>query len=718
MIDASLALSKLNVLVLDTNIEEFTLLEAYLKEKIEQLVLYRARSFADASEVITNLFELDVILFRINLPDESTYEQLKEIVKFKRQLPIIAILGELSEDYGAHTISLGITDYVMKAELNADNLHGIIVKSIARKRLERVLKESENNYQNFFHKSPLPMWIYDINTLNFLSVNEAAEKQYGYSREEFLGMSMKNIRPPEEVKSMEERIKANGYSDVLYKESFPHQKKNGSIMMMEIQSKVIVFEGIKAKLLLASDVSEKIKSEEALKLSEQRFKVLVQEGADLIGILDFEGNQKYVSPNLEAILGIDSEHYLGKNFFDMIHVNDQKRVKEQFQLLYTQKRLLIAPFRVVLNGHSLRWIETIFTNMMDDLSIGGIVANSRDVTASIEYENKLNESVDRYNIVAKATSDTIWDRDLTTEKIIWNKGLQGIFGYREVITSVDWWYSKVHPEDIGRITGLINHHVNKKNPRWQVEYRFQCNDGTYKYVFDRVFLVIDEFDKAIRMIGAMQDITRQKEEERRLKLLESVITNTNDSIVIIEAESYDTEGPKIVFVNDAFTKMTGYSKEEVIGRTPDFLYGPNSDKKELLRLKNTMDKWEACDIEIINYKKNGDEFWINIEIAPVSDGKGWYTHWIAIERDISERMNYIKAIEKQNIKLRDIAWMQSHQVRAPLARIMGFIELLNNKGVEDKSNLIKYMQSSANELDQIIRTIVKKTEQVENPRSQ
>ena len=105
-----------------------------------------------------------------------------------------------------------------------------------------------------------------------------------------------------------------------------------------------------------------------------------------------------------------------------------------------------------------------------------------------------------------------------------------------------------------------------------------------------------------------------------------------------------------------------------------------------------------------------------MEIAPVSDGKGWFSHWISVERDVSERMNYIQAIEAQNTKLKDIAWMQSHIVRAPLARIMGFADLLKNDSTKkmDGIDLVTLLLSSATELDEVIRTIVKKTEQVEN----
>lgn len=714
------SVKELHLLVVEDNIGDFVLIENHLKEEIEIPVIHHAKSFAKAKEILLQGIRIDVILLDLTLPDGTGDGLVNEISKLKGLIPVVVLTGFVDRDYGIKTLSLGISDYLLKDDLNASQLYRSITYSIERKRIELKLRESELNYQNLFHLSPMPMWVYDIDTLKFLSVNDAMVKIYGYSRQELLTKTIREIRPEKEVPEMEDRVRINSDTNILYEEAITHQRKNGDLMYVELQSNIIQFEGRKAKLVIASDITEKIKSDLSLKASEKRFKLLVQEGADLIAIVDTNGTQKYLSPNSLSIIGIASEDFVESNFFNLVHEQDREKVMAEFKALPSHGRLMMQPYRVMI-GDKVRWLETILSDMTADVSIGGIVANSRDITTSVENENKLKESVDRYNIVAKATSDIIWDRDLITDKIIWNKGLQGIFGYRDrdAITNVDWWYSKVHPEDKGRVTGVINHNLNKKNTRWQDEYRFQAIDGTYKDVFDRVFLVIDDDGKPIRMIGAMQDITRKKEEERRLKLLESVITNTNDAIVITEAESFDPSGPKIVFVNDAFTKMTGYTKEDIIGKTSNILHGPETDPDQLRRLASEMEKWKSAETELIYYKKNGEKFWVNMEIAPVSDGKGWFSHWITIQRDVSERVNYMKAIEQQNIKFRDIAWMQSHLVRAPLARIMGVLELLrfNSKEESENTDLITYLLSSATELDEIIRTIVKKTEQVENRNS-
>ena len=142
-----------------------------------------------------------------------------------------------------------------------------------------------------------------------------------------------------------------------------------------------------------------------------------------------------------------------------------------------------------------------------------------------------------------------------------------------------------------------------------------------------------------------RDITFKKKEEHHLKLLESVIKHTKDAVMITEAEPFEEPGPKIIFVNDAFTKMTGYSAKEVIGQTPRILQGPKSDKKALANLGIALRNWESHEITTVNYKKDGTPFWINFSVSPVADESGWYTHWIAIERDVSNLKN--QELEKQ-----------------------------------------------------------------------
>jgi diguanylate cyclase (GGDEF)-like protein/PAS domain S-box-containing protein len=123
----------------------------------------------------------------------------------------------------------------------------------------------------------------------------------------------------------------------------------------------------------------------------------------------------------------------------------------------------------------------------------------------------------------------------------------------------------------------------------------------------------------------------------RLRLLESVAVHARDSILITEAEPIDLPGPRILYCNAAFTKATGYSAAEVLGLTPRILQGPKTDPAARTRLREAFLAWESVEIELINYRKDGTEFWVELSIVPVADDRGWFTHWVSVQRDITER---------------------------------------------------------------------------------
>jgi len=338
---------------------------------------------------------------------------------------------------------------------------------------------------------------------------------------------------------------------------------------------------------------------------------------------------------------------------------------------------------------------------------------------SIENENQRAASeklllLERYEYVTKATSDAIWDWDIIHNTTYCSEGFEKIFGHsRDPLTDIGNLNTAfICVDDIERVMTGIDEAINSTENNWADEYKYLKANGDYAFVQDKAIIIRDNEGKAIRMVGAMQDISRKKIEDVRLKLLESVIKNTTDAVLIAEVDPSDIHGLKIVYINDAFTVMTGYASAEVLNQTTSILQGEKTDPAEIAKLQKALEQHESCQVEMISYKKNGEEFWLNFSVSPVASDIGDITHWVFIERDVTEQRNHTRAIEHQNDQLREIAWMQSHVVRAPLARMMGFINLIEkNEDTIDKS-LLRYVLESGKELDGIIREIVKKAEKI------
>lgn len=328
------------------------------------------------------------------------------------------------------------------------------------------------------------------------------------------------------------------------------------------------------------------------------------------------------------------------------------------------------------------------------------------------------ESKERYDIVAKATSDTIWDWKIDNDTFIWNKGIQGVFGYKkeDVGKGSNWWFERIHPEDSLKMSVRLYSFLDYKTDKWQDEYRFQCADGSYKYVIDKGFLVKNKEGKIIRMIGAIQDVTKQKEEEQRLRLLETVITKSNDAVMICGIQLNENSMPNIVFVNSAFETMTGYTTNESIGMPLDILFGEKSDLNQTEKLKRCIKEYQICDVESICYKKDGSLFWINFTMIPVTNKDGEHSHWISVQRDVTEikekekeREQLIGELTKNNNDLKQFSYITSHNLRAPLSNLTGLLNLIDDIPIENPElkELIEGFSTSTHLLNETINDLVK-----------
>uniref|UniRef100_UPI00286CAF15 PAS domain-containing sensor histidine kinase n=1 Tax=Polaromonas sp. TaxID=1869339 RepID=UPI00286CAF15 len=191
-----------------------------------------------------------------------------------------------------------------------------------------------------------------------------------------------------------------------------------------------------------------------------------------------------------------------------------------------------------------------------------------------------------------------------------------------------------------------------------------------------------------------QDITQRRAEQAQLRLLETAVARLNDIVIITEAEPRDETGRRIVFVNDAFERQTGYRREDVIGQAASLLWGPKTHGAELERIRSAMQNWQALRTELAIYTKAGEPLWVEVDVAPLADEAGHYTHWVAVERDITERRQQREEILRLNSDLEErvlqrtaqlaslnkelesFAYSVSHDLRSPLNSIDGFSQLL------------------------------------------
>jgi PAS domain S-box-containing protein len=408
-----------------------------------------------------------------------------------------------------------------------------------------------------------------------------------------------------------------------------------------------------------------------------------------------------------------------------------KSKTNQITIIYILIAVILATFLYKLSSLFLETENLLLFNLFKDFILIIITAITiRVILTKKETKNKLiferlentnkeiKESNDKYDIVSKATSDTIWDWKIQEDKLNWNKGIKAVFGYDEdqVGDSSNWWFGNIHPEDSIKMSIKLYSFIEQKTEKWQDEYRFKCADNTYKYVLDRGFLLKDENGKAIRMIGALQDITKQKEEELRLKLLETVILQTKESIVITEANLNKKLLPNVIYVNPAFTNMTGYKSEEILNKSLSILGAPRSEIKVLKRIIEIIQNKEEGLLEIRCYKKDKTEFWLRFTMIPIYNEENELSHWVSIQRDVTkekkqekEKEQLIKELTQNNKDLKQFSYITSHNLRAPMSNLTGLLNLIEDIEIEDPelSEIINGFNKSTYLLNDTIEDLTK-----------
>jgi PAS domain S-box-containing protein len=208
---------------------------------------------------------------------------------------------------------------VFRDEREVYRIAGIAEDITDRKRMEEALRASEERYRVLFEGNPLPLWVYDIETLRFLDVNEAAVRKYGYARDEFLAMTVRDIRPPEDVLRLEDSVRktqAHGYGTGTWR----HRLKDGTVINVEIVSHEVAYKGRRTRFVCPIDVTQRLAAESAMRDSEERLRLLLDSTSEAIYGVDLEGACTFANPACSRMLGYSSvDELLGRNMHRLIH---------------------------------------------------------------------------------------------------------------------------------------------------------------------------------------------------------------------------------------------------------------------------------------------------------------------------------------------------------------------------------------------------------------
>lgn len=319
-----------------------------------------------------------------------------------------------------------------------------------------------------------------------------------------------------------------------------------------------------------------------------------------------------------------------------------------------------SPLAQAMRGESIRGVELIIQRSSGEIThalcnavpirnqnhdiIAAIVTYS-DISDRIELETELRkreQSMARAQTVASFGS---WEWDMETNDLYWSDEIYRIFGLQpqEFAASYPAFLERIHPEDVEHVTGNVQLAIENPQHEYDIEHRIVKPDGTVRFVREKGTVEREPDGQPIRMTGVVQDITERKWYEEKLHLSRKVIESTSDGIIITDKDR------RIVDINPAFERITGYNREELIGNTPKMNSSGRHDKYFYRDMWNTIDHYGFWQGEIWDRKKNGELYPQWLSINAVKNEEAQVAYYVGIFTDISR-------LKETQAKLRQLAY--------------------------------------------------------------
>ncbi|MCU8072349.1 PAS domain S-box protein [Shewanella sp. SM32] len=488
-----------------------------------------------------------------------------------------------------------------------------------------------------------------------LSVNQSFIEMFGYSNDELVGKKVSIIYEGDAEYERHGRMYFNlsaGEKVKPYEANYRH--KNGKTVIGETVRIVIkdTVDQIQGYMGFIRDVTERNTTSMKLQISESMLSHHIQNTP--LGYLSWgkDANCIEINKSAEDIFGYSANEIRGHSLLDLLV---PEKIKDEIEnicnslLKGNEKSISInLNENITKDGMIIicEWHNTPIVNNSGDVI--GVTSLVQDVTEKIrtqktleETEKKFREQSQRYAEVIWAANIGTWEWNLQTGEIIFNQRVAEMLGYGQqqlASIDIDIWQTLMHPDDANYIKHLINKCLKRQTDNLESEFRVKHRNGSWIWVLDRGRVVEwTANDKPMRMSGTYQDITKAKQSEDVRKLAANVFTYAKEGIAIT-----DTAGV-IIEVNAAFTGITGYTRDEVIGKNPRILKSGTHLPEFYADMWTTLQQKGHWSGEIWNKRKNGEVFPEILTISTVLDDNGVVQNYVALFNDITA----IKAHQRQ-----------------------------------------------------------------------
>jgi PAS domain S-box-containing protein len=598
-----------------------------------------------------------------------------------------------------------------------EEISGVFITSTditKRKQAELQVKESEIRFKTIIQESFDAVLITDEAT-DITYSSPSIKNVLGYSVEELTGTKAFNYMHPDDLQPAVAK-----FAEVMLN---PNSEKNIDVRMRNSKGEYVWIE-LKGKnmfnnnyvqgiLVSLRDITSRKKAEEIISLSEQRFKGLVQSGADMIWIINESSELLYASPTVQSIMGVNSETRYGQSVFKHVHVDDSARVIKFFNQFVQSgyRQVQVEPYRFVNDVGDIFWVESTITNFLSDPSIKGIVLNSRDVTDRRELTEQLAVNSARLKTAQKLAKIGYLEYDFKVQSFFFSDEVYEILGsgYAKDQLDLEAIERNIHPDDRFRVKQEMRQALIDLVD-CNTEYRMVNSDGTEKVILAIGVAIVNESGKPEKFRVVVQDITDSKIAIMALQTMEgrfkSLFENSIDGVLLTAEEG------NIISANPSICRMLGYTQKQItLLSRADLINIDAPENKSLIEERKSTGSFIG---EIAIRHKNGS--FIPAEITSINmidaGGKNCIS---TIVRDITEK----KKIEEEqkvltgellrnNQDLQQFSFITSHNLRAPVANLISLLSLFNRDNPADDFNavLVEKFEEATLQLNSTLNDLV------------
>ncbi|HPG38557.1 MAG TPA: PAS domain S-box protein [bacterium] len=385
-----------------------------------------------------------------------------------------------------------------------------------------LLKFSEEKFSKVFYINPSACGLSDVVTGKYIEVNAAFYSLLGFSKDEVIGKTASELGILSQI-TKKEILSYTGNDGKVTNAETHLIAKNGEIKDVLLSADIIELQDRKYRFTVVNDITERKRMEEALRESEEKYRLLIENSHDVIYTLNFDGKFLFVSPAWTTLLGHPVEKVVGKNFQEFVHPDDIPAcLAFLHKAVSSGQRQEGIEYRVRHNDGSWRWHTSSGVPLLN--SVGQVIGYegiARDINDRKRIEKELIESEKRYILAIEGTSAGLWDWDMINDKVMFSPYWKSMLGYADPEISNDFkgWQNLWHPDDKENIEKIIQDYVEGKTNHYEVIHRLRHKNGDWRWILTRGVLLRDAAGKPSRWIGTNLDITEQKLTEEKIKSL-------------------------------------------------------------------------------------------------------------------------------------------------------------------------------------------------------